>query len=170
MPEKKIGQNTMQELLGLINNKKIQDMMCNPDVLNSMNKTPDVNKLMNCSELHNVVSDRKLMSQIMSMSKNMEGISGFSDPSNLNPSMAMPDFNLNPSKDIPEMNMPNLNISLDESNQNTKKENLVESTSDHNYDKQLNQLMNMGFDKKEENISLLLKHDGDIKKVLKELL
>ncbi len=201
--ESNIQQNTMKDLLSLINDKKIQQMMCNPDILNSMGQKPDINKLMNCQDLHNVVSDRNLMTQIMNLSKDMGGIS-----SGFGKDMNMPDLSSMGGMTSPfgkDMNMPNLSSvdqkinqekemlfpdlsSQDNSNNEEKEMSLPDidnSLSDmklsdkplttniednSNYEDQCQNLINMGFEDREENLKLLALHNGDIKKVLKVLL
>lgn len=218
-----IQQNTMKELLNLINDKKIQQMMCNPDILNSMGQKPDINKLMNCQDLHNVVSDRNLMTQIMNLSKDMGEISSSFDKDinipnlssedkkmNLQEEFLSPDLSSDDKiiKDQNEMSFPDLSnidkintdkkemsfpdlsdidkintdnnkmapedlesklskISLDN---NPNFENEKNETNNCIYEEQCQNLINMGFEDRIENLRLLSLHSGDIKKVLKVLL
>lgn len=171
----------MKDLLNLINDQKIQQMMCNPDILNSMGDKPDMNKLMNCEDLHNVVSDRDLMSKIITLSKEMGGELG-----NFN-NMKVPTNHFN--TDSKSMNLPDLDLNLndlnikdtkneEENNVDNEEEIEVEkkiddkilSDDNNNYSKECQNLMSMGFEDQDRNLELLRTYKGDIKSVLRILL
>jgi hypothetical protein len=167
-----------------MNSNNIQQMMCNPDILNSMGEKPDMNKLMNCEDLHNVVSDRDLMSKIMNLSKEMGG--GMNNFKN----MKMPDLDIPnqeskinssdmnfPDLDFGKLNLDNKKIPMDKNTNNKSKINQESNCSlepnnisDDNYLEDCQKLKSMGFEDEKKNLELLKVHNGDIKSVLKCLL
>lgn len=173
---KKIGENTMKDLLSVINNKKIQNMMCNQDVLNSLGEKPDMNKLMDCQDLHNVISDRDLMSQIFDLSKVMGSSS--SDKVNNIVQQNVEDKTL--SSDYQKYTF---NETIDKSTDYINQEDILSNKTkeldisnkkvldeDEQYYTELNKLSKMGYQDISKNKQLLEKHNGDIIPVLKELL
>ena len=173
---KKIRENTMKDLLGVINNKKIQNMMCNQDVLNSLGETPDMNKLMDCQDLHNVISDRELMSQIFDLSKVMGSTS--SDNS-INTSqkdteekILSCDYEKYTFKEEIDKNIDD-SMKEDILSNKTKElniDNKKELDKNEQYYNQLDKLIKMGYKDIFKNKQLLEKHNGNIIPVLKELL
>lgn len=171
---KKIGENTMKDLLNVINNKKIQNMMCNQDVLNSLGEKPDMNKLIDCQDLHNVIADRDLMSQIFDLSKIMGSTS--SDKNNKIQSKNIEEETL--SNDYQKYTFNETNDkSIDEPedllSHKTKELNIDNKKyldKDEQYYYELDKLIKMGYEDISKNKHLLEKHNGNIIPVLKELL
>lgn len=170
---KKIEENTMKELLNVINNKKIQNMMCNQDVLNSLGEKPNMNQLMDCQDLHNVISDRNLMSKIFDLSKAMGSSSSENNfltnnkEKDIEESISSTDY-----KKYTYNEESNESTNQLKNNEKLKPEVTTNLTIDKNekYYNELLKLGKMGHNDLTKNNELLEKHNGNIVAVLKELL